>query len=80
MALSDFLAMGGDGLGDFLAKVPDEHKDLGLKSERNLRDALAHAIKTAARLPDPGIDGRMTLQPCSDPSRAIPATDPNRRH
>ena len=41
VALSDFLAMGGDGLGDFLAKVPDEHKDLGLKSERNLRDALA---------------------------------------
>ena len=31
-------------------------------------------------LPDPGIDGRMTLLPCSDPSRAIPAEDPNRRH
>ena len=80
MALSDFLAMGGDGLGSFLAKVPDEHKDLGLKSDRNLRDTLAHAIKTSARLPDPGIDGRMTLLPCSDPSRAIPAEDPNRRH
>lgn len=79
MALSDFLAMGGDGLTEFLAGIPAAHRDLGLKSERNLRDAIAAQIRASASLPDPGIDGRMSLLPCADPARRLPAASADER-
>lgn len=76
MAMSDFLAMGGDGLTEFLAGIPDERKDLGITRELNLRDAIAHQLRSSnAGLPDPGIDGRMTLLPCADPAKAVPSPE-----
>lgn len=81
MAMSDFLAMGGDGLTEFLKGIPPEHKDLGLKSELNLRDAIAQQLRSSkGGLPDPGIDGRMTLLSCADPAKALPAADADKRH
>lgn len=79
MALSDFLAMGGDGLSVFLSSISAEHKDLGLTRELNMRDMIAAQIRDSSMgLPDPGIDGRMELLPCSDPAKAFPESQGKR--
>lgn len=76
VAMSDFLALGGDGLSKFLGSIPAARKDLGLSRDLNLRDEIAEQIRKGAQngLPLPGIDGRMTLLSCPNPAKAFPVS------
>ncbi len=70
LTTSDFLALGGDGLGPVLAKIPAERKDLGHRRELNMRDGLAAWLTTRGGELTAKVDGRMKLITASDPACA----------
>jgi 5'-nucleotidase len=61
LATSDFLALGGDGLGPVLARIPAARKDLGLERDANMRDALAAWFKGRGGTLEARVDGRMRI-------------------
>lgn len=69
VATSDFMASGGDGLKKFLQGLPEGKVDTGAFNEKTMRDEIADAIRAAKKFPAPGVDGRITLAKCSDPSK-----------
>ncbi len=70
LTTSDFLASGGDGLTDFLKSLPEGRIDSGANRPLNMRDEIADAIRKTKKFPEPGIQGRMTIIPCKDASKA----------
>lgn len=66
----DFLALGGDGLGPVLARIPEERKDLGHRRERNMREALAAWLQERGGELSGSVDGRMRLLVDDAPSCA----------
>jgi 5'-nucleotidase len=61
LVTSDFLALGGDGTGKVLGKVPAARKEFGHRRELNMRDALAADIEKRGGEMVGRIDWRMRL-------------------
>jgi 5'-nucleotidase len=77
VAMPDFLARGGDGLGAALASVPPSQIDLGISRELNFRDALvAHWQQQGAPLVAPPA-GRTTFVQAPTDCRAPPLRTQN---
>jgi 5'-nucleotidase len=56
---SDFLALGGDGVGRVLEKVGAERKDFGHRRPLNMRDALAAWLEKQGGTLEAELDGRL---------------------
>lgn len=68
LTTSDFLALGGDGLGKVLDAVPAERKDFGHRRPLNMRDALAEWLARRGGALEAKVDGRLGLDaPCPAP-------------
>jgi 5'-nucleotidase len=63
LVTSDFLALGGDGLGPPMGAVPQNRKNLGRGRDQNMRDALAQYLERKARPLEGRVEGRMVLKP-----------------
>ena len=61
LTTSDFLALGGDGVGRVLDKVPPERKDLGHRRQLNMRDALADYLQKKGGKLEAKLDGRLII-------------------
>ena len=70
LTTSDFLASGGDGLTDFMKSLPEGRIDSGVGREKTMRDEIIDVIRTTKKIPEPGIQGRVTIVPCRDAGKA----------
>lgn len=61
LATSDFLALGGDGLGAVLDRIPASRKDFGQERETNMRDGLAAWFRQRGGTLEAKVDGRMRI-------------------
>jgi 5'-nucleotidase len=61
LATSDFLALGGDGVGEVLGRVPAERKHYGHERDLGMRDALAEWFLQRGGTLEGHVDGRMKL-------------------
>ena len=61
LTTSDFLALGGDGVGEVLDRVPAERKDFGHERDLGMRDALAEWLERRGGTFEAGVDGRMRV-------------------
>jgi 5'-nucleotidase len=61
LTTSDFLALGGDGLGKVLDAIPAAQKDFGHRRQLNMRDALAEFLETRGGKLTGQIDGRLAI-------------------
>ncbi len=59
---SDFLALGGDGVGRVLEKVEAARKDFGHRRPQNMRDALASWLEKRGGTLEAELDGRLQLR------------------
>ena len=61
LVTSDFLALGGDGVGEVLDRVPSERKHYGHERDLGMRDALAEWFLHRGGTLEGRVDGRMKL-------------------
>lgn len=61
LVTSDFLALGGDDLGEVVNALPRDRVDLGHARPMNLRDALADYLKKRVGTLTAKLDGRLTV-------------------
>jgi 5'-nucleotidase len=62
---SDFLALGGDGLGEPMKSIPPERVDLGQTRPLNLREAMAEYLKSRGGSLVGHVDGRVIIESLS---------------
>ncbi|MBI5548943.1 MAG: 5'-nucleotidase C-terminal domain-containing protein [Deltaproteobacteria bacterium] len=62
LTTSDFLALGGDGVGQVVDKVAAERKDFGHRRQLNMRDALAAWLEKRGGKLEAKLDRRMVVQ------------------
>lgn len=62
LTTSDFLALGGDGLGKVFDPVPASQKDFGHRRQLNMRDALAAFLEKRGGTLTGKVDGRLVIE------------------
>jgi 5'-nucleotidase len=62
LTTSDFLALGGDGVGRVVDKIPAARKDLGHRRAQNMRDALAVFLEKKGGALQSKLDGRLVFE------------------
>ncbi|MGC4122398.1 MAG: 5'-nucleotidase C-terminal domain-containing protein [Myxococcales bacterium] len=68
LTTSDFLALGGDGLGKVFDTLPATQKDFGHRRQLNMRDALAAFLEKRGGTLTAQLDGRLTIETTGCPT------------